>query len=79
MFKQKGNVKIVNSRKVRTRAHDAILYTTIKPNNEKYKRNIFYKGALSWNNLPVVERNMENYISFKHTQKQKTLALLDLE
>ena len=78
MFKQKGNVKIVNSRKVRTRAHDAILYTTIKPNNEKYKRNIFYKGALSWNNLPVVERNMENYISFKHTQKQKTLALLDL-
>ena len=79
MFKQKGNVKIVNSRKVRTSAHDAILYTTIKPNNQKYKRNIFYKGALSWNNLPVVERNMENYTSFKHTQKQKTLALLDLE
>ena len=76
MFKQKENVNIVNTRNVRTRAHDAILYTTIKPNNEKYKRNVFYKGALSWNNLPVKERNIEKYDNFKTIQKKKTLAIL---
>ena len=36
-------ILIVNNRNVRTRAHDAILFTTVKPNNEKYKRNIFIK------------------------------------
>ena len=59
MFKQ-GNVTIVNTRDVRTQAHDALLYTTNKPNNEKYKRNVLYKGALSWNKLPVNERNINN-------------------
>ena len=67
MFKQKGNVNIVNSRNVRTRAHDAILYTTVKPNNDKYKRNVLYKGALAWNNLPAIERNIENYENLKKT------------
>ena len=47
MYKQKNNVKIVNTRNVRPRAHDATLFTTVKPNNEKYKRNVFYKGAIS--------------------------------
>ena len=50
MFKQKGNVEIVNTRNVRTRAHNALLFTTLKPNSEKYKRNVYYKGALLWNN-----------------------------
>ena len=59
MFKQKGNVDIVNTRNVRTRAHDAISFTKNKPNNEKYKRNVLYKGALAWNALPVIERNIE--------------------
>ena len=47
MFKQKTTIHIVNTRNVKTRAHDAILYTTKKPNNEKFKRNVYYKGALS--------------------------------
>ena len=47
MYKQQGNVNIVNTRNVRTRAHDAVLFKTIKPNNEKFKRNVFYSGALS--------------------------------
>ena len=78
MFKQKGNVNIVNNRNVRTRAHDAVLFTTSKPNNEKYKRNILYRGALSWNSLPVIERNLENYEHFKLCQKKKLLELLDV-
>ena len=35
MFKQKHNVNIVNNCDVRTRAHEAQLFTTVKPNNEK--------------------------------------------
>ena len=61
---------------MRTRAHDAILYTTIKPNNEKYKRNIFYKGAITWNNLPVMERNIVVYEKFKKLQKKNLFDLL---
>ena len=57
MFKQKDNVHIVNNRNVRTRAHDALLFTTVKPNNEKFKRNVYYKGAILWNSLTVAERN----------------------
>ena len=71
MYKQQDNVDIVNNRNVRTRAHDAILFTTIKPNNESYKRNIFYKGAINWNNLPVIERNIPTYVKFKNVQKKK--------
>ena len=78
MFKQKGNVDIVNTRNVCTRAHDAVLYTTIKPNNEKFKRNIFYKGALSWNTLPVSDRNVDRYEVFKDIQKKKVLKILDI-
>ena len=46
MYKQKGNISIVNTRNVRTRAHDAPLFTMKKPNNAEYERNVLYKGAL---------------------------------
>ena len=61
MYKQKDNVNIVNKREVNTRAHDALLFTTFKPNNEKYKQNSLCRGAISWNELPVVERNIPNF------------------
>ena len=78
MFKQKDNTDIVNNRNVRTRAHDAILFTTVKPNNEKFKRNIFYKGAISWNNLTVAQRNVDTYNVFKTQQKKKLIDNLAL-
>ena len=71
MYKQRHNVNIVNTRNIRTRAHDALIFKTERPQNEKYKRNIFYKGALSWNSLPVYERNIETYEKFKENQKKK--------
>ena len=71
MYKQQHNVEIVNNRNVRTRAHDALVFKTVKPNNEKFKRNIYYKGALSWNNLPVHERNVDTFEKFKLMQKKK--------
>ena len=78
MFKQKHNVNIVNNRDVRTRAHEAPLFTTVKPNNEKYKRNVYYKGALSWHSLTVAERNQQDYVKFKSSQKIKLLLELNV-
>ena len=71
MFKQKQNKLITDNRDIRTRAHDAILYTTKFPLCEKYKHNIFYYGARLWNELPVKERKIVEYVNFKHVQKQK--------
>ena len=73
MYKQKGNNRIVNNRKIHTRAHDALLFTTIKPKNEKYKQNIYYRGALNWNSLPVRERSIITFKEFKENQKKKLL------
>ena len=74
MYKQKGNNKIVNnSRDIHTRAHDALLYTTVKPKNEKYNQNIYYRGALIWNSLPPIERDIETFKKFKEKQKLKLL------
>ena len=37
MSKNRTNVKLLNIRDVRTRLHDAPVFITEKPNNEKYK------------------------------------------
>ena len=73
MYKQQDNIEIVNQRNVCTRAHDALLYVTNKPNNEKYKQNVYYRGALLWNSLPIIERNIPNFKQFKESQKRKLL------
>ena len=66
MYKQKLNVNIVNNRNIRTRAHDALLFTTVKPNNEKYKRNVFfikerYYGIISqlWREIFLLMKNLK--------------------
>ena len=38
----------------------------------------FYKGALMWNALPTIERNIDRYDKFKGVQKKKLLDLLDV-
>ena len=73
MFKQRGNLSIINRRPVNTRAHDALLFNTTKPNNEKYKHNIFYRGAIAWNGLPASERNLLVFDKFKDLQKKKLM------
>ena len=70
MFKQQQNMSIVNQRDVRTRAHDAILFTTLIPKNEKYRRSILYRGANTWNKLSVDLRNMKDFEAFKLVQKK---------
>ena len=46
MYKQQTNVDIVDKRNVNTRAHDALLFVTNEPNNEKYKQNVNSQSTL---------------------------------
>ena len=72
-----NNVSIVDDRPIRTQAHDATLNKTVRPNNEKYKRNVFYYGARMWNDLPVKQRKTKTYEAFKSVQKNKaTLSIM---
>ena len=76
MYKNKSNINILNRRNVRTRLHDAPVFISHKPNSEKYKANVFYNGAISWNKLPIHIRNTETYDMFKNSQKQWALSQL---
>ena len=51
MFKMKSNVKHLNMR-------DAPVFELIIPTCEKYKNNVFYNGAVLWNNLSVETGNI---------------------
>ena len=73
MYKQKHNMEIVNNRNVYTSAHDAVLYTTLKPNSEKYKRNVYYKGAIAWNSLSVQIRKTQTYTCLKDLLNERLI------
>ena len=76
MYKQKGNIFIVNNRNVRTRAHDAALFQTTKPNSEKCKKNVFFKGALAWNSLSVQVRKAQTYMNIKDMLNQQLITAI---
>ena len=76
MFKQKHNVDLVNNRTVCTRAHDAILFITKKPNSEKYKINVFYKGALAWNSMSVQIRRSQTYTLLKDVLNENLIQAI---
>ena len=54
--------------------HDAISFTTMKPNSEKYKKNVLYKGAIAWNALSVAIRKSQTYLTLKDLLNEKILA-----
>ena len=76
MYKNKNNTLLLNNRNIPTRLHDAPVFKTIKPTCEKYKANVYYKGALLWNGLPVCIRNTETYMIFKENKKKWALSQL---
>ena len=76
MFKQKHNADKVNNKNIFTRAYEAILYTTFKPNSEKYKINVFYKGAILWNSLSVHIRKTQTYTSLKDILNEKLILAI---
>ena len=68
----------MNTREIRTRAHDAPLFNVNIPRCEAYKRSVEYAGSVLWNELPPMIRNTDCYIRFKGIQRNAMLHPLSL-
>ena len=51
MHKQKYIESLLNKSALRTRLHMAPVFWYYKPNNEKARQNVIYRGAIEWNAL----------------------------
>ena len=76
MYKRKANVRLMNVREIRTRAHDAPLFEVEIPRCEAFKRSVGYFGSVEWNNLTPDVRNTGSYLAFKNIQKKNMLDQL---
>ena len=52
---------------------EAPIFREIAPNNSTFSRSVLFQGAIPWNQLPVNERNIQDYNNFKQVQKKKLL------
>ena len=59
MQKQQTKKELLKKHTINTRLHQGPVFASYKPNNEKAKQNILYRGALSWNELAAEKRNMD--------------------
>ena len=59
MQKQKHKKELLKPKLRNTRLHQAPVFNIYKPNNEKAKQNIFYRGAMVWNSLAANNRNID--------------------
>ena len=64
MHKQTGKSDLLKKNKKKTRLHSAPVYKTYKPNNEKARQNVIYRGAMCWNKMSAIDRN-KNFSDFK--------------
>ena len=61
-------VRIINRN---LRNFDAPVLREEVPNNTTFSRSILYQGAVHWNAIPTIERNIPDYKHFKNVQKSK--------
>ena len=59
MHRLKNCDNLLRKSNVNTRLHQAPVFWSYKPNNERARLNVFYRGALSWNSLTANERNLD--------------------
>ena len=78
MYTRLTHKDLINTREIRTRAHDAPLFNVSIPRCEAYKRSVGYFGSVEWNNLPPATRNINPYLAFKYLQKKTMLDPLTL-
>ena len=78
MFIRKVRKHLLNTREIRTRAHDAPLFLVTIPRCEAFKRSVCYHGSVEWNNLDPATRNTDCYLVFKFNRKKEMLKPLDL-
>ena len=70
MHKQTNTNYLLKEKKVNTRLQKGPVFKTFKPNNEKAKLSVFYRGANSWNALRADTRNM-SFTDVKLYQKKQ--------
>ena len=69
MHKQTGKKYLLKKTNIRTRLHQAPVFKVYKPDNEKVKQNVLYRGAMTWNALTATDRNM-SFNQFKSKLKR---------
>ena len=74
MHKQSHNTELLKKTGIKTRLHDALVFKTYKPSNEKARQNVLYRGANAWNLLSSSDRNC-NFDTFKTKIKRDKLKL----
>ena len=78
MYKRQGRRDLLNTREIRTRAHDAPLFEVSIPRCEAFKRSIGYFGSTAWNSLCPTTRKIDSYLAFKFLQRKSMLSPLSL-
>ena len=69
---------LLNRREIRTRAHDAPVFSVGIPRCEAFKCSVAVFGAMEWNNLEVEVRNIATITAFKEGQKKAMHGPLSL-
>ena len=64
----------IDTREIRTRAHDDILLKVERPLCTKFTSSVLYKGALAWNALGPLTRSIVTYEKFKKVTRKLNKA-----
>ena len=62
MFKRSLEPRYIDNRNLITREHRKKLMVVVKPNSEKVKNSLLYKGSKLWNSLTIAHQTCETYI-----------------
>ena len=71
-YKRKEFDIYLDDRHLPTRAYQAPKFTVPKFNNKQFTNSLLYKGSQLWNQLPNEIKNIDSYLAFKNTTKQRS-------
>ena len=74
MHKETLKKTLIKPKRINTRLQDAPVFHTYKPNIEKAKASVLYRGAIEWNALGANLRNLD-FDHFKLHQKQELVSV----
>ena len=78
MYSRMSRPELLNTREIRTRAHDAPLFNVTIPRCEGFKQSIGYFGSTEWNELQPSTHNIDPFLAFKYHNKKEMFKPLEL-
>ena len=69
MYRNKKKCVMKDDNSITTRHNSGPTFKVMKPNCETYKRNVYYAGAVEWNNIDADIRKLDHFYQFKRIQK----------